>query len=159
MSEAVAPGRVLVLWNQIEDDVYEHLRAGGPQALPWGEGQLAETMATCGEELERIAAALRGAGHAVTMVNIADDLGRMMAAIAEHRPDAIMNLVDFFGDDIVRIAGLRDSAACCDKCSSTAGCRAYTFVNDAPGGQPACYLKRGMGQRRAHPTAVSGVVN
>lgn len=99
MSEGVAPGRVLVLWNQVEDDVYEHLRAGGPQALPWGEGQLAETMATCGEELERIAAALRGAGHAVTMVNIEDDLGRMMAAIAEHRPDAIMNLVDFFGDD------------------------------------------------------------
>lgn len=99
MSEGEAPGRVLVLWNQVEDDVYEHLREGGPQPLPWGEGQLAETMATCGEELERIAAALRGAGHAVAMVNIEDDLGRLMAAIAEHRPDAIMNLVEFFGDD------------------------------------------------------------
>ncbi len=97
--DEVGPGRVLVLWNQVEDDPYEHLRRDGPQPLPWAEGQLAETMATCGEELERIAAALRGAGHAVAMVNIEDDLHRMMAAIAEHRPDAVMNLVDFFGDD------------------------------------------------------------
>ena len=97
--EDVPPGRILVLWNQIEEDVYEHLRDDGPQPLPWAEGKLAETMATCGEELERIAAALRGGGHTVAMVNIEDDLHRMMAALAEHRPDAVMNLVDFFGDD------------------------------------------------------------
>jgi D-alanine-D-alanine ligase len=100
MSQAPSPGRILILWNQVEDDVYEHLKADGPQALPWRDGgALAETMATANEELDRISGALRGAGHAVEVVNVRDDLRRMLAAIAEHRPDAIMNLVEFFGDD------------------------------------------------------------
>lgn len=93
------PGRILILWNQVEDDVYEHLRAEGPRALPWDEGRAAETMSTASEELALIDAALRGAGHTVVVVNVRDDLGTMLGAIAEHRPDAIMNLVEFFGDD------------------------------------------------------------
>ncbi len=94
------PGRILVLWNQVEDDVYEHLKADGPAVLPWGGGQLAETMATASEELELIRGALCGGGHSVEIVNIGDDVGRLVGAIAEHRPEAILNLVEFFGDDV-----------------------------------------------------------
>jgi D-alanine-D-alanine ligase len=93
------PGRILILWNQVEDDVYEHLRAAGPQPLAWDPTKVAETMATASEELELISAALRGAGHTVAVVNICDDLGRLLAAISHHRPEAVLNLVEFFGDD------------------------------------------------------------
>jgi D-alanine-D-alanine ligase len=95
----MSPGRILILWNQVEDDVYEHLAADGPQLLPWAQGQVAERMATANEELELICGALRGAGHVVSVVNVRDDLQRLLAAIAEHQPEAIMNLVEFFGDD------------------------------------------------------------
>lgn len=96
----VQPGRVLILWNQVEDDVYEHLRAEGPRPLPWDAGKLVEVMATANEELEQMRGALAAAGHHVSVVNIRDDLQVLLAAIAEHRPEAVLNLVEFFGDDV-----------------------------------------------------------
>lgn len=92
------PPKVLILWNQVEADVYEQMRADGApvEGDPTREASQVETVA---EELDTIAAALRGAGKHVALVNIRDDVGRILGAIEAHRPDAIMNLVDFFGDD------------------------------------------------------------
>lgn len=64
---------------------------------------------------------------------------------------------DFFGDDLMTIYGIQPSD-CCEKCAQTQDCGAYTFVNDNPG-QPACYLKKGMGQKQEKKGAMSGVVN
>jgi D-alanine-D-alanine ligase len=94
----IKPGRVLVLWNQVEEDVYERLRADGPRTVE-GTDRIADTMSTVAEELSLIVRSLRERGHTVHAVNINDSFATLVGAITEHKPDAIFNLVEFFGDD------------------------------------------------------------
>jgi D-alanine-D-alanine ligase len=103
--------RILILWNQTEEDVYEHWRAQGPTPLEWDPSRNAPDVGTVAEELEAIVEAVRGNGHDVASVNIEDDFGKLLRAIREHEPDAIVNLVEFFGDDIAHeahVAGVYD---------------------------------------------------
>jgi D-alanine-D-alanine ligase len=102
-------GRLLVLWNQVEEDVYERWREEGPRALDWSPDQVAPDVGTVQEEMDALVGALREARFQVDIVNIQDDLDRMMSAIRFHRPDAIFNLVEFFRDDPIQeayVAGL-----------------------------------------------------
>ena len=82
--------KILILWNQPEPDVYEMWRAEG----------MSSSVTTVQEELDAIADAVRANGHRVAGVNLKDDFRSMIGAIDLHRPDAIFNLVDFFGDDL-----------------------------------------------------------
>lgn len=93
------PGRILILWNQVEEDVYERLRADGPRPLDWNPTRVADEMSTAADELELVANSLRDRGHTVAIVNIDDSLPRLLQAIDTHKPEAIFNLVEFFGDD------------------------------------------------------------
>jgi D-alanine-D-alanine ligase len=94
-----APGRILILWNLVEDDEYERLRADGPRPLDWDPSRTASEVATIAEELDAMAAALAGAGHTVEIVNIRDDLGALFGAVHRFDPDAVLNLVEQYGDD------------------------------------------------------------
>src|SRR5262247_2994299 len=92
--------RILILWNQVEDDVYERWRAEGRTSVDWDPERVIHDVGTVAEEMAQIEEALREVGHQVATVNIRDDFHSLVAAVHGHRPDAVMNLVEFFGDDI-----------------------------------------------------------
>lgn len=67
--------------------------------------------------------------------------------------------IDYFGDDL-DLVDAADASGCCDVCASREGCAAYTFVASAYhwDGVAACYLKSGVGERKAAVGAVSATV-
>ncbi|POM64863.1 Cellulose binding elicitor lectin (CBEL) [Phytophthora palmivora] len=64
---------------------------------------------------------------------------------------------DYYGNDIKTVYVSLPSL-CCDACASTAGCKAYTYINNNPG-QPVCYLKSAAGTATTKVGAVSGTLN
>jgi len=102
-------GRLLVLWNQVEEDIYEKWRDQGPQPLAWDPSRVVPDVGTVDEEMGAFIKALEDARFDVELVNVEDSLERAMAAIRLHRPDAVFNLVEYFNDDQIQeayIAGL-----------------------------------------------------
>lgn len=91
--------RVLILWNQVDDDVVELWRRDNRRTPDWDPTKIVETWDTVAEEAEQIAAAVRQAGHKCTVVNIEDDFDTLLAAIERERPDAVMNLIEWFHED------------------------------------------------------------
>lgn len=91
--------RILILWNQIDDDVYAHYRRDGRQSPDWDPTLKVEPWETVEEEMQLIKRSLEAHGHEVAMVNIRDNFDTMLAAIRTHQPDVVMNLVEFFRDD------------------------------------------------------------
>jgi D-alanine-D-alanine ligase len=101
--------RILVLWNQPEEDVYERLREEGPTPLAWDPEQVTPDVGTVAEEMDALVAGLRANGFEVAIENVHDDLERLLGAIRTHRPDVVFNLVEFFQDESIQetyIAGL-----------------------------------------------------
>ncbi|KAE8894754.1 hypothetical protein PF005_g18353 [Phytophthora fragariae] len=62
--------------------------------------------------------------------------------------------IDYYGNDLETIYGVQPDE-CCEKCASTSGCAAYTFVNENPDGITACYLKTSTAGRVEKKGAVS----
>ncbi|POM66319.1 Putative CBEL-like protein [Phytophthora palmivora] len=62
--------------------------------------------------------------------------------------------VDYPGNDLQTVY-VNLPSLCCDACSSTTGCKAYTYINNNPG-QPVCYLKSAVGTASTMVGAVSG---
>jgi D-alanine-D-alanine ligase len=91
--------RILILWNQTDEDVYEHYRRDGRTAPEWDPSLEVEPWETVEEEMQLIVRALEGGGHTAKLVNIRDDFAKMLDAINTEKPDVIMNLVEFFHDD------------------------------------------------------------
>src|SRR5262245_24499991 len=90
---------ILVLWRQVEEDIYELWKKDGPAALPWDPEDTAVEVESVQDEIDALLAGLRAGGYEVECVNVGDDLDRMMAAIRRGRPDVVFNLVEFFNDD------------------------------------------------------------
>ncbi len=91
--------RILILWNQIDDDVYAHYRRDGRRAPDWNPALQIEPWDTVEEEMQLIKRSLEATGHNVEMVNVRDNFDTMLDAIRSHKPDVVMNLVEFFRDD------------------------------------------------------------
>ena len=67
---------------------------------------------------------------------------------------------DCWGNDLRRVLGLTNAAACCDECKATPGCAAWTFDTTASHA-PFCFVKSACGsctgaQCHANVTVVSG---
>lgn len=91
--------RVLILWNQVDVDVYTHYRRDDKRAPDWDPTLTVEPWETVEEEMQLIQRCLEERGHDVTMVNICDSFDTMLDALRSNHPDVVMNLVEFFRDD------------------------------------------------------------
>ncbi len=101
--------RILVLWNQTEEDIYERWREEGPKQLAWNPAKTVPDVGTVAEEMDHFIKALIEAGYHVDIVNVEDDIRRVIGAVELYRPDAIFNLIEFFNDEAIQetyIAGL-----------------------------------------------------
>ncbi len=93
-------GRVLILWNQVDDDVVELWRRDNRRTPDWDPTKIVEPWDTVAEEVELIAKAITQAGHECIAININDNFETLLAALESERPDAVMNLVEWFHDDL-----------------------------------------------------------
>lgn len=91
--------RILILWNQIDDDVYEHYRRDNRRAPDWDPTFEVEPWETVEQEIELIERVLIDGGHAAYHVNIRDSFQNLLDAVRTNTPDCIVNLVEFFRDD------------------------------------------------------------
>jgi D-alanine-D-alanine ligase len=91
--------RILILWNFIDDDVYEHYRRDDRRTVDWDPSVEIEPWDTVEEEMQLIVRSLETKGHVVSLVNIKDSFKTMLDAIESTKPDLVMNLVEFFAND------------------------------------------------------------
>jgi D-alanine-D-alanine ligase len=92
--------RILILWNQTDEDVYEHYRRDDRRAPDWDPSLEVEPWETVEEEMQLIVRALEDTGgHTAKLVNVRDNFETLLEAIESFKPDVIMNLVEFFRDD------------------------------------------------------------
>ncbi|MGE5187236.1 MAG: D-alanine--D-alanine ligase family protein [Acidobacteriota bacterium] len=92
--------RVLILWNQVDDDVVDLWRRDGRRTPDWDPTKIVEPWDTVAEEIELIEESVREGGHDVKAINIEDNFANLMTALDRERPDVIVNLVEFFHDDL-----------------------------------------------------------
>jgi D-alanine-D-alanine ligase len=91
--------RILILWNQVDDDVYEHYRRDGRRAPDWDPTLEVEPWETVEQEIELIQRALIDGGHVAHHINIRDSFQILLDAVRTNPPDCVVNLVEFFRDD------------------------------------------------------------
>ena len=91
--------RILILWNQIDDDVYEHYRRDNRRAPDWDPTLEVEPWETVEQEIVLIEKALLDGGHHAYHINIRDSFQNLFNAVRANPPDCVVNLVEFFHDD------------------------------------------------------------
>src|SRR5262245_39959156 len=93
-------GRVLILWNQLDDDVVELWRRDNRRTPDWDPTKIVEPWETVAEEIALIVECVKEGGYDVTSVNIRDSFETLLEAIHTHRADVVMNLIEWFHDDL-----------------------------------------------------------
>ncbi len=96
----MARARVLILWNQVDEDVVELWRRDGRRTPDWDPTKIVEPWDTVEEEIDLIAESVREGGHIVKTINIEDNFENLLGAIEKERPDVVLNLVEFVHDDL-----------------------------------------------------------
>ncbi len=93
-------GRVLILWNQLDDDVVELWRRDGRKTPDWDPSMVVEPWETVAEEIEQITQCVRDGGYDAKSVNIGDSFDTLLETLRTEKPDVVLNLVEWFHDDI-----------------------------------------------------------
>jgi D-alanine-D-alanine ligase len=93
-------GRVLILWNQLDDDVVEMWRRDGRKSPDWDPSLVIEPWDTVAEEIEQIVECVRDGGYDAKLVNIRDNFDTLLQAVRDERADVVLNLIEWFHDDI-----------------------------------------------------------
>ena len=93
-------GRVLILWNQVDDDVVELWRRDGRKAPEWDPTLEVEPWDTVAEEIEQIVQSAKDGGYEAKAINIRDNFDTLLDIIKAEKPDVIMNLIEWFHDDL-----------------------------------------------------------
>jgi D-alanine-D-alanine ligase len=88
------------LWNQVDDDVVELWRRDNRRTPDWDPTKIVEPWDTVAEEVELIVESVKQAGHDCTAININDNFDTLLDALERERPDAVMNLIEWFHDDL-----------------------------------------------------------
>ncbi|NVB77267.1 MAG: ATP-grasp domain-containing protein [Kofleriaceae bacterium] len=96
----MARARVLILWNQLDDDVVELWRRDGRRSPDWDPNLIVEPWDTVAEEIEQIVECVREAGYDAKAVNIRDNFETLMDTVRSERADVVMNLIEWFHDDL-----------------------------------------------------------
>jgi D-alanine-D-alanine ligase len=91
--------RILILWNQIDDDIYEIYRRDGVRGPDWDPTLTFEPWDSLEDEMQLIVRSLEEGGHSVTVVNVCDNFKTLLDAVDREKPDVVMNLVEFFHND------------------------------------------------------------
>jgi len=103
------PGGYIGLNESYWGETVKRWRDEGPKPLAWDPSRTVPDVGTVAEEMEVFVKGLRDGGFHVDLVNVDDDLERVIGAIRLYRPEAVFNLVEFFNEDQVQeayIAGL-----------------------------------------------------
>src|SRR5678816_174169 len=93
-------GRVLILWNQLDDDVVELWRRDGRRTPDWDPNMIVEPWDTVAEEIEQIVESVREGGYDAKAINIQDNFDTLLATLQTEQPDVVMNLIEWFHDDL-----------------------------------------------------------
>jgi D-alanine-D-alanine ligase len=93
-------GRVLILWNQVDDDVVELWRRDGRKAPDWDPTLIVEPWDTVAEEIEQIVECVREGGYDAKSINIRDNFDTLLDTVKSEKADVIVNLIEWFHDDI-----------------------------------------------------------
>ena len=93
-------GRVLILWNSLDDDVVELWRRDGRKAPDWDPNLIVEPWDTVAEEIEQIVQCVRAGGYDAKSINIRDNFDTLLDSVRAERPDVVMNLIEWFHDDL-----------------------------------------------------------
>jgi D-alanine-D-alanine ligase len=92
--------RVLILWNQVDDDVVELWRRDGRRTPDWDPTKIVEPWDTVAEEIDLIVRSVQDGGYDASAFNITDSFDELFAVVERERPDVVVNLVEFFHDDL-----------------------------------------------------------
>jgi D-alanine-D-alanine ligase len=93
-------GRVLILWNGLDDDVVELWRRDGRRTPDWDPNLIVEPWDTVAEEIEQIVDCVREGGYDAISVNIRDNFDTLLDVVKAERPDVVLNLIEWFHDDL-----------------------------------------------------------
>jgi len=93
-------GRVLILWNQLDDDVVELWRRDGRKAPDWDPTLEVEPWDTVAEEIEQIVESAKEGGYEAKAINIRDNFDTLLDVVKTEKPDVVMNLIEWFHDDL-----------------------------------------------------------
>src|SRR5262245_26616457 len=93
-------GRVLILWNFLDDDVVQLCRLDNRKAPEWDAFLVLQLCDTVAGEIQQIVECVRSLGYDAKSVNSRDNFDTLLDAVHTEKADVVMNLIEWFHDDL-----------------------------------------------------------